>query len=172
MKTDIQIDHAIVLLLARSQDLPRALEIVINAYPEEHREQLAFDYGVAIQAYLHTDSSKPVVVQISQPIGKYEQSDFVEQADTAKLQLLKCPNDGHMHFRHAGYVMPMMPYIDKQEGKVSIDAVQVMVCTKCRYSYIARDGKLHDVTSIIDLEAWEKLEVSAHKATGPGGSNC
>lgn len=108
---------------------------------------------------------------ITQDLGQHSQSDFVKEAEPDMLQLFKCPNDGHMHFRHAGYVMPMMPFTAKQENKVDVQALQVMVCVKCKHSYIAYDGKLHEVTALIDLNAWEKLEIEAHKATGPGG-NC
>jgi hypothetical protein len=108
-------------------------------------------------------------VQITQNLGKYQQSEFVEKADVNELQLLKCPSCGNMHFRHAGYMLASMPYVDKQEAKIAVDNVQVMLCIKCKHSYIHRDGKLQDVTEHIDVKGWEKTEKEAHKQTGPGG---
>jgi len=46
---------------------------------------------------------------------------------------------------------------------------QVMVCVKCKHSYIWVSEQMYDVTEHVDLNAWEKTEKEAHKATGPGG---
>lgn len=75
-----------------------------------------------------------------------------------------------VHFRHAGYIHTMLPFMrSNQEKKVELQQYQVMVCVKCRASYVWVYDQLYDVSEHIDLEAWEKLEKEAHKATGPGG---
>lgn len=77
---------------------------------------------------------------------------------------------GGVHFRHAGYIHNMLPFMRaNQEKKVELQSYQVMVCVKCRSSYAWVYDQLYDISQHIDLEAWEKLEKEAHKATGPGG---
>lgn len=77
---------------------------------------------------------------------------------------------GGVHFRHAGYVHNMLPFMrSNQEKKVELVNYQVMVCVKCRSSYIWAYDQLYDISEKIDLEAWEKVEKELHKATGPGG---
>jgi len=90
--------------------------------------------------------------------------------DPEELFLFQCPRCDNVHFRHAGYVEALMPFIRAGEDKmVSKDSYSVHVCTKCRACYIWINEQMRDVTDIIDLEAWVKLEKDMHKATGPGG---
>lgn len=82
----------------------------------------------------------------------------------------KCPKCESIHFRHAGYVKNMMPYLKHGgEKKVSVENLQVMVCVKCKGCYVWLFDQMYDVTDNIDLQAWERLEIEAHRATGPGG---
>jgi len=84
---------------------------------------------------------------------------------------------GNVHFRHAGYVEMMIPYVrpdsdaktKKEIGKIARDSFQVLVCTKCRSCYIYYEAKFWDITEHIDIKAWEKAEKELHKTTGPGG---
>lgn len=77
---------------------------------------------------------------------------------------------GKCHFRHAGYVKLMLPYLKPGGGKrVSVENYQVMVCVACRKSFVWADEQMWDVTEKVDLKAWEKFEKVAHEATGPGG---
>lgn len=77
---------------------------------------------------------------------------------------------GSIHYRHAGYLKTMLPYLKPGgEKRVCVDNVQVMVCVSCRACYVWVDDQMYDVTDQIDLKAWEKLEKEADKATGPGG---
>lgn len=109
-------------------------------------------------------------VQITQDLGRFSQSEFVVKADPAKLQLFKCPNCGGLHFRHAGYVLPITPKIEEQVVKGELFTCCVYLCVKCKHSIVyGKDEKIHDITEYIDLNAWEKTEKEAHKATGPGG---
>lgn len=87
--------------------------------------------------------------------------------DMFLFQCSKCKN---VHFRHAGYVEMLMPFIraDK-EKKVSKDSYSVHVCTKCKRCYVWYNEQMRDVTKLIDLKAWEKIEKELHLATGPGG---
>jgi hypothetical protein len=102
--------------------------------------------------------------------------EFSEKITPKKIEgndlfLFKCECGG-MHFRHAGYVEMMMPYIKaNKEKNVTTDSYPVKVCVKCRKSYVWADSQMYEVTDQIDLEAWEKFEKEAHKATGAGG-NC
>jgi hypothetical protein len=85
------------------------------------------------------------------------------------LFFFKC-SCGHTHFRHAGYMKLMLPYL-KHDGdkRVSVDAYQVMVCVKCKRCHVWANEQMYDVTDQVDLQAWEKTEREAHRATGPGG---
>jgi predicted nucleic-acid-binding Zn-ribbon protein len=86
------------------------------------------------------------------------------------LFLFRCPKCKGMHFRHAGYMESMTPYMNpKKEQKVAVDSYAVKVCVKCHRAYIWADTQMYDVTDQIDMEAWEKFEKEAQKATGPGG---
>lgn len=85
------------------------------------------------------------------------------------LFLFQCPC-GSVHFRHAGYVEGMMPYMRGDVSKhVATDSHSVKICVKCKHAYIWINDQVYDITKFIDLEAWEKFEKVAHKATGPGG---
>ena len=75
-----------------------------------------------------------------------------------------------VHFRHAGYVEMLLPYMKPGGVKeVIVENRQVMVCVKCRSSYVWDGNQMHDITNRIDLNAWETAEVELNKATGPGG---
>jgi hypothetical protein len=84
--------------------------------------------------------------------------------------LFQCPKCKNVHFRHAGYVEALMSFVraDKEKN-VANDSLTVMVCTKCKACYLWYNEKMKDITSLIDLEAWEKTEKDLHAATGPGG---
>lgn len=106
--------------------------------------------------------SKAVPVQF--PISPAKVLDTPEE-----LYLFTCPNCGGVHFRHAGYLEVQMPLLEPSGPKVLMDSKPVKLCVKCKHAYISHEFKTWDVTKHIDLEAWEKTEVEAHKATGPGG---
>lgn len=84
-----------------------------------------------------------------------------------RFRIKTCDN---IHFRHAGYVEMVVPFIraDKQKG-MSADSFSVKVCTRCRSCYIWYNEQMHDITDIIDVKAWEKTEKVMQKMTGPGG---
>jgi DNA-directed RNA polymerase subunit RPC12/RpoP len=114
----------------------------------------------------HQDGEAP---QFTTQFGKHNQAEFLKEADADELQLLVCPKCGHRHFRHAGYVLPVLPFTEKQEAKVEVHQTAVYLCVKCKSSIITRDGKVHDVSKYIDVKAWAKMEEVVHKETGPGG---
>lgn len=98
------------------------------------------------------------------------------------LFLFKCPHVtktngkeekcGGIHYRHAGYVQVLLPYIEPPQAKKMVrENNNVMVCVKCRRSYVWCSSQMYDVTDQIDLKAWEKMEIDIHDAIGPGG-NC
>lgn len=92
--------------------------------------------------------------------------------DPKELFFFKCSNCKGIHFRHAGYVEIVMPYIrGDQEKRVTADSYDVKVCVKCKHSFVWYGDQMYDISDLIDLEAWEKTEEECHKATGPGG-NC
>ena len=163
-----EINHEVVVVLATSQNSSQLLDTFIITYPKEIQEQLRIEYSTAIQEYLN---SKPVKLEITQDLGRYSQSEVTKKADVKELQLLKCPTCGAMHFRHAGYVLPLLPYEEKQAAKVGGIAQPVYVCVKDRTSFIHYDSQIQIVSDFIDLEAWEKFEKKVNKAVGPGG-NC
>lgn len=77
---------------------------------------------------------------------------------------------GNIHFRHAGYIETMAPFVNQdQKGEVVKASIQVMVCTVCKSCYVWVNQKMYDVTKHVDLNAWEKTEKEMEKATGPGG---
>ena len=88
------------------------------------------------------------------------------------LFLYECKNCGGIHFRHAGYVPVMVPFIEGGgEKRMVLDESRVMVCVACKHSWIWVGKQMYEVTDRIDLQAWERTEKEAHAATGPGG-NC
>ncbi len=93
----------------------------------------------------------------------------IKVANADELFLFKC-ECGHVHFRHAGYVEVLMPYMRGDKSKnVANDSVQVMICTKCKNAYAWLNDQMYNVTELIDMEAWEKTEKEAYATTGPGG---
>lgn len=101
-----------------------------------------------------------------------QQKDFTQKLDTADIFIIKCLVCGKVHFRHAGYLEVMTPYVDAKLGKMlSVDSKPVKICVSCKAAHVIVDGKVIDITEQIDLKSWERTEVEAHKAVGPGG-NC
>ena len=94
----------------------------------------------------------------------------IKVTDDKGLFLFRCGKCQNQHFRHAGYVEMLMPFIrPDKEKKVDKTSYCVMVCTKCRTCYIWLNEKMYDITALIDLEAWAKAERELQAATGPGG---
>lgn len=84
--------------------------------------------------------------------------------------MVKCPKCGGMHFRHAGYVETVCPFIEQGgESRVINDSHAVKVCVKCKTTLVAIGKHMYDISDKIDLEAWNKAEKELHAATGPGG---
>lgn len=92
-----------------------------------------------------------------------------QATDAGGIHFYKCTCGGQ-HFRHAGYMQTMAPFM-RPGGEKRIDIMDrhVMVCVKCRKAFLWINEQMYDVTERIDLEAWEKFEREAHRATGPGG---
>jgi hypothetical protein len=85
------------------------------------------------------------------------------------VHLWKC-SCGSLHFRHAGYVRHMLPFLESgDEKRVAMENLQVMVCVACKRSTVWSGKQMYDVTDHVDLKAWEKTEKEMHAATGPGG---
>lgn len=77
---------------------------------------------------------------------------------------------GHGHFRHAGYLESLVPFMRSGgEKRVILDSNAVKICVKCKKAYVWINEQMYDVSDRIDVEAWEKTEKEAHKTTGPGG---
>lgn len=94
----------------------------------------------------------------------------VTPASTEALAMLKCPDCGGVHFRHAGYINLMLPFMRSGgEKRVDLHEVRVMICVSCKRSHVWANEQLYDVTEHVDLTAWVKTEREAHRATGPGG---
>ena len=62
--------------------------------------------------------------------------DAKELKDTDELYMFKCTQCGGVHFRHAGYMEMLLPYVlaDKQK-KIQKESHQVHVCVKCKKSF-------------------------------------
>ena len=102
----------------------------------------------------------------------FDQKDLVKPLDnTDSILLLKCPKCGHTHFRHAGYMITVTPYLEIKTQSVNNVSTNnpVHICIKCKTAILAVEGKIHDVTDHVDFEAWNKTEKIAHETTGPGG---
>ena len=107
---------------------------------------------------------------------KWENEAFEQYVTPKKLNksakelfLFRC-DCSNLHFRHAGYMEAVMPFVRPDgQKKVSKDSYVVQVCTQCRACYIWLNEQMYDVTEMIDLKAWEKAERELHQATGPGG---
>lgn len=91
------------------------------------------------------------------------------------LHIFKC-SCGKAHFRHAGYIQLMMPFMRAGNDKrISLSAEQVMICISCKKSYIWINEQMYDATELIDLGAWKVFEINASKLAGPGSwgeNNC
>jgi predicted RNA-binding Zn-ribbon protein involved in translation (DUF1610 family) len=94
----------------------------------------------------------------------------IEVKSSEHLMAFKCPECGSYHFRHAGYMKAVIPFI-KPEGSPTaiLETHQVMVCISCKKSYLFMSDKAVDVSDKIDLDAWKRSEEELHAATGPGG---
>jgi hypothetical protein len=87
----------------------------------------------------------------------------------ADVFFFKC-DCGSIHYRHAGYVKTMSPFMRQGgEKKVGIDKQMVMICVACKKSYAWINEQMYDLSAQIDVKAWEKTEKEMHAATGPGG---
>lgn len=83
--------------------------------------------------------------------------------------LLKCTCGGK-HFRHAGYVEVVLPFMRPgAEKRVELMSNPVKVCVACKKAWVWLNEQLYDVSDQIDLGAWMRTEQQAHQATGPGG---
>lgn len=109
---------------------------------------------------------------VSMTVNDFEKRTIPIKAKSPKdLFLFQC-GCGCIHFRHAGYIESLMPYMRADKSKhVSEDSESVLVCTKCRKCYVWVNNQMWEITDLIDLHAWEKTEKEMHKMTGPGG-NC
>jgi hypothetical protein len=120
--------------------------------------------------HLTEDDPKAPLAVLVHPEGEgFREKITPKEIDDKKVFLYRCKCGGQ-HFRHAGYVKVMMPFIETGgEKRMTNEHVQVMVCVACRSSCIWVNGQMYDVSDRVDLEAWEKAEKELHKATGPGG---
>jgi len=122
---------------------------------------------------MNPEESKEVATQAS--AGKEWPKDTDQSAYTKKLAdadifVVKCPHCSGIHFRHAGYIEATIPFVSPKQGNsLACDSLPVKLCVKCKHSMVIHSDKIIDVTEHIDLNAWEKTEKEAHKATGPGG---
>ncbi len=91
-------------------------------------------------------------------------------AESEGVYLFMCEECGGYHFRHAGYIKTMIPFMRSGgEKRVNVESVQVMVCVKCKSSYAWINEQMYNLSDKIDIEAWSKAEAELNKATGPGG---
>jgi hypothetical protein len=93
-----------------------------------------------------------------------------KKIDETKIFLHKCDNCSGVHFRHAGYVEVLVPFIRSgDEKRMLMQSEPVKVCVNCKHSFVWINEQAYDVTDRIDLTAWERTEREAQRATGPGG---
>lgn len=103
-----------------------------------------------------------------------ENEGFVERVTPKQpdetIFFFKCKKCQGTHFRHAGYMQNLSPFMRAGgEKRVSMESLPVKVCVSCKSCFVWINEQMYDVTDQIDLKAWEKLEREMHKATGPGG---
>ena len=116
-----------------------------------------------------SDSETKDLVTLQNGDGFSEKVKPIVVTEPKDLFIFQCECGGS-HFRHAGYLAILMPFMRADKSKnVSKDDCEVNICVKCRRSYIWVNEQMYEVTSLIDVKAWEKFEKEAHKATGPGG---
>lgn len=115
------------------------------------------------------DPKAPLAVMVHPEGDGFRERITPKEIDDKKLFLFACKCGGQ-HFRHAGYVRVMMPFIEAGEGKrMTCEPYQVMVCVACRTPTTWVNGQMYDLSKRVDLTAWEKAEKELQKATGPGG---
>lgn len=86
------------------------------------------------------------------------------------MHFMHCPKCDGVHYRHAGYVNIMLPFLKAGGDKrVALEEQRVLICVACRASFIWANEQAYSMDQHIDVAAWEKSEKEAHKATGPGG---
>ena len=99
---------------------------------------------------------------------------FVERVTAKPLDetifFFKCEECGGAHFRHAGYLEVMMPFLRPgSEKRMSVEGYPVKICVACKSSYVWINEQMYDVSDQVDVEAWEKTERELQAMTGPGG---
>ena len=86
------------------------------------------------------------------------------------MHFMTCPKCKGVHYRHAGYVNIMLPYLKSGGDKrVSLEEQRVLICVACHASFIWTNEQAYCMDEHIDVKAWEKSEKVVHEATGPGG---
>lgn len=118
-----------------------------------------------------------VILPPSEPIEVFRAESLVKKLKSFDdMIVFTCPGTykrktcGNAHFRHAGYMEFLIPWVKpNKDKKIQNDSAQVKICTKCKSAYVYMNDVFYDVTDQIDLKAWEKTEKEMQKATGPGG---
>lgn len=116
------------------------------------------------------DESTEIAKQGKDLPGDTPQEKYTKKLEDADIFVIKCPGCGGIHFRHAGYIEAVIPFVSPKQGdSLATDSLPVKICVKCKHAHVIHSNKIVDVTANIDLKAWSKTEVEAHEATGPGG---
>jgi hypothetical protein len=147
---------------------------------KETKTKVKKEKAVKIKIKKREPKSKKIdelVIAPPEPIEIFRAESLVQKLETFDdMIVFKCPGKykrkicGNTHFRHAGYMEFLVPWIKpNKEKKISNDSVQVKICTKCKSAFVYLNDVFYDVTDKIDLKAWEKTEKEMQKATGPGG---
>ncbi len=91
------------------------------------------------------------------------------EQDSDEMRPLECPWCGNAHFIHAGYLEMLQPCEKPgEEGRASCRPTRVMVCTKCSCCYVWHDGRVRDVTRLVDLRAWADMQKRLRDANREG----
>ena len=133
-----------------------------------------FGKGTPIVAEPPVEPPSLPVLQAVDPLSPaaegFSERVSAKQIDETKIFLHKCANCSGVHFRHAGYVEVLVPFIRPgDEKRMLMQSEPVKVCVNCKHSFIWLNEQVYDVTDRIDLNAWERTEREAQRATGPGG---
>ena len=97
--------------------------------------------------------------------------EYIKPSEEITALMVACPKCGGIHFRHCAYIETVTPFIDGNNGQAEAmsSSHPVKVCVKCKTALVSIGKNMYDITDKIDMNAWTKTEVEAHKTTGPGG---
>ena len=140
-------------------DIPPA-KVEVEATIEDVETETVADTKSRIN--LRNSDQPKGVPTVAEALAKTTDS-YIQPVDTCKALMIKCPGCGHRHFRHAGYIETITPFVEAGgAGRAINDSHPVKICVKCKKAYAAIGSEhMYDVSKYVDVKAWEETEKTA-----------